>query len=58
MQAIIFCREEPVLGVGEKRGTISETEIDRLKEKYNLSDMSNEKDIDFLGELVKLGRTL
>lgn len=40
---------------GEKRGTISETEIDRLKEKYNPSDMSNEKNIDFLGELVKLG---
>lgn len=40
---------------GEKGGTISETEIDRLKEKYNSSDMSNEKNIDFLGELVKLG---
>ena len=40
---------------GEKKGTISETEIERLKEKYNSSDMSNEKNIDFLGELVKLG---
>ena len=40
---------------GEKRGTISETEVDRLKEKYNSSDMSNEKNVDFLGELVNLG---
>lgn len=40
---------------GEKRGTISEPEIDRLKEKYNSTAMSNEKNVDFLGELVNLG---
>ena len=40
---------------GEKRGTISETELEGLKEKYNSSDMSDEENIDFLGELVKLG---
>ena len=40
---------------GEKGRTISGTEIDRLKKKYNSSDMSNEKNVDFLGELVNLG---
>lgn len=40
---------------GEKRGTISETEVEQLKKKYNSSDMSNEKNVDFLSELVNLG---
>lgn len=40
---------------GKKGATLSETEVERLKEKYNSSDMSNEKNVDFLGELVNLG---
>lgn len=40
---------------GEKQNTVSEPELKQLKEKYNSSDMSNEKNVDFLGELVKLG---
>ncbi len=40
---------------GEKQDTISEAELERLKGKYHSSNMSSKENIDFLGELVKLG---
>lgn len=40
---------------GEKQDTISEAELESLKGKYHSSNMSSKENIDFLGELVKLG---
>jgi len=40
---------------GVKQNTVSEAELERLRGKYNSSNMSSEENIDFLGELVKLG---